>query len=194
MVLGVHKPFVVAKVLYGRVCYREAYLYTTSDFVYNIKFNIVWDNYGDGFFSLPVIYDQSNGLRIVGKYDNSTRVVKYTLPALAKPGAMFIQDEAKTIDLFSDQVQGVIMLDYSKHINKFNQYLMITSKVLYNGPKEEVKNYEKLWSSRYNVTLNMIEDLYNSFSYGINHPLAVRYYCKYVLEKSTNNKPKYLLP
>ncbi|MCC7298443.1 MAG: hypothetical protein IT244_08930 [Bacteroidia bacterium] len=119
--------------------------------------------------------------------------MSYTLPPLAQKGQFFIFDESKIIDLFNTDCIGVKMIDYSKLLDVKNQYLMITSSVLNSSPKEEIKEYVNTWSTRYNVSLNLIEDIYNSFSYGIPHPLAVRKFCKYILENSPNNKPQYLL-
>lgn len=159
----------------------------------SVPVNIEWENYGDGFFSLPLIYDETNRTRIVGTYITGQKKVKYTLPPMSQPGKMFMNDEGKVVEIYNDQCRPVRMVDFSKHINKIQQYLIVTSAALYNAPKEEVKKYAKIWDTRYNVTVSTIEDIYNSFSYGIPHPQALRHYCKYLLDKSATNKPKYLL-
>ncbi|MCC7298816.1 MAG: hypothetical protein IT244_10830, partial [Bacteroidia bacterium] len=168
---------------------RYGYVEDTS----SVPVNIEWSNYGNGLASLPVIFDEVNNLRIIGKFDPFTKKMSYTLPPLAQKGQFFIYDESKIIDLFNTDCIGVKMIDYSKLLDVKNQYLMITSSVLNSSPKEEIKEYVNTWSTRYNVSLSLIEDLYNSFSYGIPHPLAVRKFCKYILENSPNNKPQYLL-
>lgn len=155
--------------------------------------NIEWSGYGNGLYSLPVVYDETNLLRISGTYEQTGKKVKYTLPALSQPGKMFLVDESKIVELFNPDGVGVRMPNFSVLQDLQRHYIMITSSALYSSPKEEVKDYMNLWSARYNVSLNLIEDLYNTFSYGIPHPLAVRHFCKYLIDNSQNNKPEYLL-
>lgn len=160
--------------------------------------NIEWSNYGDGFFSLPLVYDETNLNRIYGNYTIGQKKVNYTLPAMARRGKMYILDEAKIITLNANDAIAVKSLNMDDGVDK-GAYLLITSKKLNSSPKEEVKDYANFWSGRYNVVTQEIEDLYDYFSYGMAHPLAIRHYCKYLLEKSQANtpgkkyKPQYLM-
>ncbi|MBS3915272.1 MAG: hypothetical protein KG003_12305 [Bacteroidetes bacterium] len=155
--------------------------------------NIEWSNYGDGTQTSPVIFDEDNRIRISGNYNSGTGKVSYVLPALAQKGRMMIQDLSEVTEILDADCKAVRMKDFRNLINVQESYLMITSAILYNGPKELVKEYAKFWSTEYAVSVNLIEDLYNSFSYGLPHPLAVRRFCKFLLDKSTTNKPEYLL-
>ncbi len=158
--------------------------------------NIEWSGYGDGFFSLPVVYDEVNLYRINATYVLGQKKIKYTIPATAKRGKIFIQDEAKFKSLISDDGRIARMLPYAQHLKARDAYIMITAHVLNNSIKRdlEIEAYKNFWSTRYDVLLNEIEDLYNSFSYGIPHPLAIRHYCKYLLENTpANYRPKYML-
>ncbi|MES2381346.1 MAG: C25 family cysteine peptidase [Bacteroidota bacterium] len=53
-------------------------------------------------------------------------------------------------------------------------------------------NYKNYRAQSYNTLLTFSEDLYNQFSYGYEHPLAVKHFLKY-LYTNQSQKPEYLL-
>lgn len=154
---------------------------------------IEWDNYGTGLQSNPVVYDEVNLYRIEASYDANSRKVSYSIPPTAKKGKVVIYDKQNLIEVYNTDCKGVWMRDFSGLLDLKGSYLMITSQDMVNSPKEEILNYANTWASRYNVSVSIFEDLCNSFSYGLKHPLAVRHFAKYILDNSPNNKPKYLL-
>ena len=159
----------------------------------SVPFNVVWNGYGDGFFSLPVVFDETNGIRIEGAFVLGQKKVKFTYPAISQKGKVFMQDEVRIKTLNFADARSVRMFDYSKQITDAT-YLMVTARALNISQKEEIKQYAQFWGTRYNVFVNEIEDLYNSFGYGLKHPLAIRKWCKYLLETAPANKePKFLL-
>jgi len=167
------------------------YFYTEDSAVTSQK--IEWDNYGAGMQKNPVIYDEVNLYRIEAAYDANSRKVSYVIPPTTKLGRVAVYDKQNLIELYNTDCKGVWMKDFSGLLDLKGSYLMITSQDMMNSPKEEIFNYANTWASRYNVNVTVFEDLCNSFSYGLKHPLAVRHFAKYILEHSPNYKPQYLL-
>lgn len=71
-------------------------------------------------------------------------------------------------------------------------YLMLTSERLLTDPTpvNTYKNYrESIGGGGFNVDLKKVEDLYNTFNYGDESPIAIRRYCAYMLN---GGNPKFL--
>lgn len=165
------------------------YVYTED--TSSVAQNIEWIGYGDGLFSVPVLYDEDNLLRIQPTYSASGRKISYSLPPLSKRGKTIIMDEGRIRVLDNIACQPVVMKNYDIKKNRVD-YIIVTAEALL-GVKEEIYDYANFWSTRFSVDLNFTEDLYNSFSYGVPHPLAIRHYCKYLLDNASSRKPQYLL-
>ena len=151
----------------------------------------VWYNYGSGQYS-PVFFDENNGYRWTGQYDPFNRIIYASAPPSKQKSYSILVDESKIDLLGASRFTPVRTVYFSSHINQCD-YIMITHPNLI-GPENEVINYKTYWETRYKVQLNLITDLYDYFTFGIKHPLAVRYYCKYLLDKSAaDEKPQFLL-
>lgn len=172
--------------------FKDSALYSFYQDTSSVPTLMEWENYGAGFYSKPLIFDETNGLRITGNCDPNTKKVTYALPALGSRAKMIVTDADKVEVLGLFRCEPVNAIDYQTHINNA-EYLMITHPELA-GPKGEVQDYKQFWEKRYIVQLNMVTDLYDYFSFGIKHPLAIRNYCKFLIEKSAvNQRPKFLL-
>lgn len=151
----------------------------------------VWVNYGSGQYS-PIFFDENNGYRWTGQYDPFNRIIVCSAPPSARKSYSIIIDESKIDILGANRFTPVRKVYYPAHINQC-EYIMITHPNLI-GPENEVLNYKSYWETRYKVQLNLITDLYDYFTFGLRHPLAIRYYCRYLLDKSKEEeKPRFLL-
>lgn len=153
---------------------------------------IEWNNYAGGRFTKPLVYDETNGYRYVGSYDPSTRNVTYSVPGLSRRGNCIATDAERIEVLGIFRCQPVNTINYSAHINNA-EYLMITHPGLM-SPRGEIQDYKQFWEKKYIVQLNMVTDLYDYFSFGLPHPLAIRNYCKFLIEKSdVSQRPRFML-
>ncbi|MBL7812724.1 MAG: hypothetical protein JNL57_10915 [Bacteroidetes bacterium] len=155
--------------------------------------NIEWSAYGDGIYHKPVVYDEVNLLRIPGTFTQAGKKVNYVLPPLPRKGKMILTDGDAITNVPDMYVHYVEFSDQARDIDS-TQYIIVTSPELI-GPKGEVFDYVNVWRTLYATRLKTTAELYDAFSYGIPHPLAIRHYCRYLLEKGNNPamKPRYLL-
>jgi hypothetical protein len=155
-----------------------------------------WVRYANGIMKTPLFYDDVNNVRWTGKADVITRRMTTVVPPLGKQGRLVLMDAENVEIVTTSKCVGVKQIDYSKHLNfagiTNTDYILISHPGL-KSPKEEIEQYAAFWSRKYAVQVNMVTDLYDYFSYGVPHPLAVRNYCKFLLDKSSGDKPSHML-
>ncbi|MBK0383039.1 hypothetical protein I5M32_08715 [Pedobacter sp. SD-b] len=111
------------------------------------------------------------------------------------PGQFVLKDATLGTDyLLTDQslAKGVALSDVTfKNINTNTSktYLIISNNLLKDGA-EAYQSYNQSIGMPTSVVYT--DDLYNEFYYGFHHPLALRNYCRYMVDKG-NVKPEYLL-
>ena len=156
------------------------------------KTNIRWTGFGDGSHADPLVFDLDNLLFFKPTYSSTNKEFFYTLPVRNKKGEMFITDKTATKFVSSSELQMIRWPDYSKHVNNTDLIILTDSALIdHKGTLDEYVNFKQAQFS-HPVRLLYDESLYDAFSYGIEHPLAIRNYCKYLLDNSTTVKPKYL--
>ncbi len=72
---------------------------------------------------------------------------------------------------------------FIKNPDTLADYLIISHPRLLSSASEYMDYRKSTEGGNYNVEMTMIEDLYNTFSYGDYTPLAIRRYCRYQFEK-----------
>lgn len=156
------------------------------------KTNITWAGYGNGSKNNPLVFDEINQLFFEPLYDASNQTFSYTLPIRTQSGNMFIGDKSSTKSLSVSDITIVNWPNYSEHINN-TDFIIITDSALLDG-KGTMNEYVNFKQAQFSHPVRLLFDdnLYDAFSYGINHPLAIRHYCRYLLDNSTTVKPKYL--
>lgn len=151
---------------------------------------VVWSNYANTK-SEPIYYDLTNDYRIRGqKFDLTT--VRAIMPPNSNNSEYYIHDSLETNFLQAADVQAAISpettldetfmtFDPTKEINK-NKLVLITH------PKfmgQYVSDYLLLRQSSTLTSPNTvisINQLYEHFSYGVPHPIAIRRYLRYLKE------------
>lgn len=161
---------------------------TSKRFVVEPEFfsprHLSWLNYRTGYNS-PLVYCLNLNLRIAAQV-TPTRECRFMTPISATYDTFYMADVNDVINI--TKVEFTPLKRFDDHIDKFN-YIIITSKQLASSANE----YAAYRSNSYTPVVTFAEELYNSFSYGYHHPLAIRNYCDFLLEKSSNFPPNYLL-
>ncbi len=151
-----------------------------------------WFNYGNNLENNPVFYDEVNGYRYTGSVDAVTRKMTVLVPPSPQRGRVALIDESRVEMLPFFRMDTVSQINYNFHIGNC-EYLMVSSRTLV-SPKGELNDYKALRENRYSVKLNLVQNLYDYFSFGLAHPLAIRNYCKFLIDKSSpSSQPKFLL-
>jgi hypothetical protein len=152
----------------------------------------IWLNYGSNPQNNPVFYDEVNGYRYTGLLDPTTRKLNVIVPPMSQRGRISLIDESRVEMLPFYRMDTVSQINYNYHVGNC-EFLMVSSRTLV-SPKGELNDYKALRENRYSVQLNLVQNLFDYFSYGLPHPLAIRNYCKFLIEKSSpTSQPKFLL-
>jgi hypothetical protein len=132
--------------------------------------------------SSPVLYDFTNNLRLKGQIISDT--FKVHVPNAGTVKQLFLNDS----NSFTNVSLEKINLNYIDAAI-INHSFIIVSNHLLKDAAQEYKNYRQ---QKYNTLLVTTDDLYDQFSYGQHHPLAIRRFCNYLIENAAV-KPQYLL-
>jgi hypothetical protein len=148
---------------------------------------------GSGISGAPVAIDAESGVWITAQPLGTGRF-RFIVPPSSAETHWFIADSTRyrTVSMHKDsvyQVQLAVLPDFRTHINNA-EYIIITHPSLM-GP--EIEAYLRYREGSFASQLVTTEQLYNAFSYGQKHPIAIRRYARYLLDKSAFNPPKYLL-
>ncbi len=132
----------------------------------------------------PILYNEESGKRIIGVTNGSD--LFFTLPH-SEHQHYILSSESLIASLEPKHLQKVKFKDFS-NLAEEPDYLLI----YHNQLKESAIRYaEERRSKGHKVLTADINQLYNQFAYGVNkHPLAIRYFVKYIDEHypSTNKK------
>ncbi|MBX7206343.1 MAG: hypothetical protein K1X81_13040 [Bacteroidia bacterium] len=129
----------------------------------------------------PVLYDLTGKNRISG-FLNLTNA-KFLYKKNAGENSLVVFDTADVKKVNQMEVVGFSVIDTAVKYD----YLIVTNKLLL--PK--ATEYAQYRSSKYTVLLVTTEQLSNYYTYGINHPLAVRNFADHLLTSGLN--PKFLV-
>jgi len=145
--------------------------------------HISWDNYRTSY-NAPIVYCLNNPIRILPEV-LPTKQCRFMTPQNADFDTFYMADvnDIKYIG----KIENVTLKRFDDHINRYN-YLLVTSKVLQSSASE----YATYRSNGFTPSLVFTEDLYNSFGFGYHHPLAIRNFCDFLLEKSDTFIPRFL--
>ncbi|MES2617492.1 MAG: C25 family cysteine peptidase [Bacteroidota bacterium] len=152
-----------------------------------------WSNYSTTR-TKPIIYDLTNGYRIRGGLMSGTGFkMHYVLPTSANGAEndYFLLDSVEIRAVASIQVSAAISfetfgkdyIDYNptQAINK-NRLLLLTGERFIGPYSEQYLQYKNTATNTSPCDYVTVQQLYNHFSYGIEHPIAIRRYIRYLLE------------
>ena len=153
--------------------------------------HIEWKNYNANKLN-PMVYDLSNGIRIRAEKFNST-YSRCIVPASSKNETeYFLCDSSEIIFLQANNVLPAI--SYEAAFNPFltynptttinaNRLILLTHPKLIGDGLSKYLTFKS--SSTYASPCDVvsIQQLYEHFSYGIPHPIAISHYLRYLKEK-----------
>lgn len=176
-----------SRLYYVKITYPSDFnLNSTNQLSFNLKNNIKsayyfkFNNYSG---SHPILYDLTDGKKVYGKLSSQ----EFSVILLGgKPKSLFLTDSA---DFKTGKISTVVFHDYSKDLSQTVGYLIISNKKLKNSA-QQYATYRN--STGFNTSIIYVDDLYNEFSYGIHHPLAIKNFLKYLLN-DLGREPDYLL-
>lgn len=154
-----------------------------------VRNNILFSSYGAGSSTKPMVFDEGNNL-MYRPTVGTGRDFLVTMPPRGKESKIHVFDETeiKVIEVEGFMFQN-IRSTHGDSLLSNCIYNIITSKRLRGTEMDEFYAYKKQGKA----TIANVEDLYNLFSYGVSHPLAIRRYCKFLVDENINANPEYLL-
>jgi len=166
---------------------------TSSKFVADSSLNprhIEWDNYNPNKYG-PIAYDLSNGYRIRGEKYNGTKV-RFFLPASpSKSTDCYIHDTTDITYLVAKDVVAAMSYEVSftelelltfdpfKFLNK-NRLLLLTNNKFVGDYTNQYLNLRSSTVYASPCDLVTVQQLYDHFSYGVPHPIAIKRYLRYL--------------
>ena len=145
-----------------------------------------WSNYGISGNNRPLVYDLENRRRITPQF-GANQSFSYANPASANPARFVIADSLQ--GQFITAIEPVTFFDFVEPVNN-TQFLILTAQRLLGSEANDYLNYRK---TTYAANMYTVEQLYDAFTYGVRHPIAIRRFLKYLTEQSSTLKPEYLL-
>lgn len=145
-----------------------------------------WERYGLGIHTKPMLYDEINGIRISPNYSATKRTISYFMPPTTQKGKIFLADSSSMRYFKEAEMEPIVFPRFDSFLNISNHFIIITSKRLRGG---DIDDYQQYRNQAYTSNIFNFEDLADAFTGGVEHPLAIRYFLKYLYDKSTVNKP-----
>ena len=190
-------PYQAHGVNYVSVKYpREFDLNSTSNFYFqlpgtNTPKHIEWSNYTQTR-TYPLVYDLSNGYRIRAEKFNST-FTRSIVPASSKTNTeYYICDSSDITFLKENHIQAgmswetlpgmeLMIYDPASTIN-VNKLVLLTHPKLIGEATNRYLNLRNSATYASPADLVNIQQIYNHFSYGLPHPIAISHYIEYLKE------------
>ncbi len=153
--------------------------------------HVVWQNY-TATKSDPILYDLTNDVRIRGQKNTATSV-RAILPGSSASGTYYIHDSLETNFLVANDIFAAISyetvaqdieyikFDPTSQINKNRLVLLTTPKFMGDYASEYLLLRQSTTATSPN-TMVSVNQLYEHFSYGVPHPIAIRRYLRYLKE------------
>ena len=151
-----------------------------------------WANPGPGL-RFPVVVNPELGLRVSGRRFGNDSIV-FDLPVSPHLTEWVLMDslQYRLVSMDRDSVYKPVLAelpDFSTHINNA-EYIIVTHPSLLGSETDAYLRYRE---GSFSAKLVTTEQLYNAFSYGRKHPVAIRRYAAYLINRSTISPPRYLL-
>ena len=141
----------------------------------------------------PILYDLTNGYRLVATDAISASVFRYALPAASgKRKIVMRANSASTYNTVNSLSENYFE-DYSDPLSEGDYILLSHPSLISSAQFNAYKTYrESLSGGGFNVATINITELYDQFAYGIDHhPSAVRNFVDYA-QATWTTRPEYL--
>ena len=133
----------------------------------------------------PILYDLTNGLRILTNVSNNT--VRIALPASSADRQLVLVAQGAATD-----ISGMIPVNFTNYFDTQGDFVILTHDKFTQGENYAQQYADYRATTGYESVLIKMEELYDQFAYGISkHSMSVRNFTGFSLEAWTT-KPKYL--
>jgi hypothetical protein len=146
-----------------------------------IKSRLTINNYGSGAQTNPRLYDFTTGKRIVGGYTAGN--ADLLIDKNGNPSSVYVFDSAQVVTISVLTKTDFKIIDPASGY----EYIIVTHPKL----NSAATDYATYRSQRYNVLKVFSSELYDYYTYGNMHPLAVRRMADHLLHEAIV-KPKFL--
>lgn len=147
-----------------------------------LKSRLLFSNYGNGSQQNPILYDLTNNERIATTYTGGS--VNGLVTNDGKPHEIYLIDSINRIAI--TQLRSVVFNIPDAGENY--EFIIVTADKL----MQAANAYAQYRSSKYKVLTITSQQLYDTYTFGQMHPLAIRQFATHLLEQSTA-APEYLL-
>lgn len=148
-----------------------------------------WTNY-NASKNRPIIYDLTSGYRVRGEKYGSDNV-RIILPS-GNTSNYYLTDSTDITFLTANQIKpgisyesiddnSFVVFDSRQWVNK-NKFLMITNNTLVGKYTGDFIQYKRTITNTSPADLVTVQQLYDHFSYGVPHPLAIRNFLRFLAE------------
>lgn len=147
---------------------------------------VSWTNYGIPGDNTPLVFDLTNNRRITPEWTGN-QSFRYVLPPSNFDSDFLIADSST--GEFITQIEPVQFAPIQEALNN-TQFVMITHQRFLSTQTTQYLNYRR---TSYAANLYTVQQLYDLFSFGVEHPIAIRRFLAYLIDGSQTLKPEYLL-
>ena len=162
--------------------------------------HIEWENY-QATRTKPIVYDFTNGYRIRGEKIGGNKVRLMLPPTTSASSECFINDSNEIRTVNSKQIESAISfesipdldwINFNPNTEKnSNRLVLLTNKRFVGVYTDNYINLRQQSSNTSPAKVITVQQLYNNFSYGIAHPIAIRRYIRF-LKENGDTSLKYL--
>ncbi len=121
----------------------------------------------------PILFDLTNHVRIKGD-KLGTKNVQFNLLDTKEQYLYLIIDSTNITSVLQNQIELTTFIDVKP--KSTDNLLIISNKLLASGVTAYKEYRESAIGGNYNVHVVFVDDLYNLYSYGIEHPIAIKNY------------------
>ena len=152
--------------------------------------HIDWINY-KSTRKKPVAYDLTNGYRIEGAVYSGNKMHFFLPPSPTSTTDCYLLDSLDIRTVTTRQIEPAISYEVlDKDLLKFNstqiinknKLVLLTNEKLVGPYTEQYLGLKSTATATSPNTLVTVQQLYNNFSYGIPHPIAIRRYIRFLAE------------
>jgi hypothetical protein len=176
--------------LYAKITYPRNYqlaqstteLVQVGHFQPGLKTYLQFSQFGNGAKTVPYLLDLRTRKRVRGTYNSGN--AQFLIDKQVGSSSVYVYDSTDAI--FISQIEQVQM--QLPATNQQYDFLLVS----HPNFAEAASEYEQYRSQQYNVLKMYTTQLYDLYSYGIPHPLAIRRFAQYLFIEQPL-PPKYLL-
>lgn len=144
--------------------------------------------------SLPILYDVTNGYRMVAIDPPGSNIHRFKLPAAIGTRKLVIRADVSATLTNISSLQQLAFTNFNAITNQ-GDYVLLTHPSFFNSPEVNayVAHRSGIIGGSHDVIKVNIQQVYDQFGYGIDrHPQAIRNFVDFISDTWTTSVPKHL--